>query len=369
MQALGAAFFEFSNGLASPLLQNRSAEERLHDLASALVSNRLFSEDALEAFAENGNDRGEGGSVEIDYVCARFVNHCHRHDQDNYHALVMLSQLGIICQLATFFARPPSTERTTGRLMIALDGPFLVDLMGFSGEERRTDAALTIKLAKERKAKIVVFAHSLDEARDVVRGVLLNDPHARFGPTAAALRSGSVSHAVLDAFVQTPRQVVENSKLVEEIILSNDRRLRASAEAFSEADWSALFGALSGWKDLPAERDCDSVKFVMRLRGGEVSRSVWAARVVMLTSNMRFAQLAKQVCVERELLDEAMAGPVISRFQLAALLWLAGGHKEKPEIASTQLLSAASAFLTRDKGLIQRVQAYAEGLEQGRMRL
>ena len=290
VSALRSAFLEFSEGLAGTLFHNLGAEERLHQLATALVTNRLFSTNSLEAFASVDND--ERPTDDIDYVCARFVRHCYRSDRPNYDALILLAQLGIICQLGTFFSRPPPTERVTGRLHLILDGPFLVDLLGFGGEDRRADAALTTKLARERKARIAVFAHSVDEARDVIRGVLLNDPALRFGPTAAALRNGSVSQAILDAFVQTPRQIVEGSKLVDEIISNNDRRLGSGAEFFDEDDWQVLFGLLSGWtKDLARRRDCDSVRNVMRLRRGAASSGVWGAGAVMLTSNLSFARI------------------------------------------------------------------------------
>lgn len=369
IEALRLAFFEFSESLAGNLFHNLGAEERLHQLATALVTNRLFSTDTLEAFASI-DDADEKPPTDVDYVCARFVRHCFRHDQGNFDALLVLAQLGIICQLGTFFSRPPPTERITGRLLLVLDGPFLVDLLGFGGEDRRADAALTVKLARERKARIVVFAHSVDEARDVIRGVLLNEPALRFGPTAAALRNGSVSQPMLDIFVQTPRQIVEGSKLVDEIISHNDRRLGTGAEFFDNEDWQVLFGNLSGWtKDLARKRDCDSVRDVMRLRKGASSSGVWGAGAVMLTSNLRLARISKQVSVDRDLIDPTSIGPVISRFQLAALLWWAGGSKEKTEIASAHLMASASAFLSRDGTLVRKVQQYALGVDTQRREL
>lgn len=365
---LRAAFLEFSSELAGDELRHLGAEERLHHLAQALVTNRLFSEDALEAFASTDEDASPPSG--IDYVCARFVRHCFRADRKSFDALASLSQLGIICQLGTFFARPPPTEKITGRLLVILDGPFLVDLLGFGGEDRRADAALTVKLARERKARIAVFAHSVDEARDVVRGVLTNEPALRFGPTAAALRNGSISQAILDAFVQTPRQIVEGTKLVDEIIASRDKRIVGGREYFDNDDWQALFGSLSGWtKDLARERDCESVRNVMRLRRGATSPSVWASGAVLLSSNLSLARISKQVCTARDLMEADAIGPVISRFQLAALLWWSGGSKEKSEIASVHLLAAASAFLSRDSQLIKKVQKYAFGVDRQRQEL
>ncbi len=367
--ALRSSFFDFCENIAGNLFHNLGPEERLHHLATALVTNRLFSTDSLEAFA-SVDDTDERPPGDVDYVCARFVRHCYRNDQANFNSLLVLAQLGIICQLGTFFSRPPPTERITGRLLLVLDGPFLVDLLGFGGEDRRADAALTIKLARERKARIVVFAHSVDEARDVIRGVLLNEPALRFGPTAAALRNGSVSQAILDVFVQTPRQIVEGSKLVDEIISHKDRRLGTGAEFFDDEDWQVLFGNLSGWtKDLAKRRDCDSVRDVMRLRRGASSGGVWGAGAVMLTSNLSLARISKQVSVDRNLIDATSIGPVISRFQLAALLWWSGGSKEKSEIVSAHLMASAAAFLSRDGTLVRKVQQYALGVDTQRREL
>lgn len=371
IDSLRASFFEFSSQMAGGLLANRNADERLHDLATALVSNRLFSEDALRELANSEPAEADAppDSQTIDYVCARYVKHCYLTERENYLALATLCQLGIVCQLATFFARPPPAEKVNRKLLVALDGPFLVDLLGFGGEDRRSDAELIIRLARKRKARVALFSHSLEEAQDIIRGTLTNEPSMRFGSIAAALRRGSVSQAILDAFVQTPRRIVEKTRLIDEFIEKDDRRFTGRNEYFDTDDWRSLYAALSTWKDLPRQRDCDSVRNVMRLRGDTAGNSVWNSQIVMLTSNQELARIAKQICVSRDILRPQDVGPVVSRFQIAALLWLDGAEDEKSEIVSTHLMAAASAFLTRDHVLVGRVQKYAWNVGKERKEL
>jgi hypothetical protein len=360
IESLKIAFDTFATDLAGSLLGNLNKDERLHQLAQALVSNRLFSEDALEAYASLEDREPDREQAGIDYVSARFVRHCYRNDRDSFRSLILLCQLGVVCNLASYFSRPQQANKSAAKLTVALDGPFLVDLLGFCGEDRRGDAELIVRLARQRKARILLFSHSLDEARDVVRGVLNNHPAQRYGPTAAALRSGAVRQATLDAFVQTPRQFVENLRAVDEIMGPGDRRLTAGREYFSDGDWQAFYATLSEWtNDLARRRDCDSVRNVMWLRNGHGDADIWKSQSILLTSNLRLARAARVFCIERDMLNEKHIPPVMSRGQLAALLWLSGGAEEKSEILTTHLLSAASAFLSRDRSLIERVQLYA----------
>ncbi len=377
IEHLQRSFFDFSERLSALFLHNLSSSDRLHALANALVTNRLFSIDALQDYASRGSiesnyDSPEGSNLtgkDFEYLCARFIKHCHDNDTRSFKALIVLSNIGIVTQLANFFHRRDDDIEKTGNPDLILDGPFLIDLIGLNGDTRRADAEIIVNSAKQRGCKIAAFRHSVNEAVDIVRAVKVNDPSTRYGPLAAAIRRGDISLEALDAFVTDPFGLVDRLKILDYMVDVNSKKNKWQEEDFSEEDWKAVYAKLAGWKDNARRRDCDSMMGVMRMRAGGISRSPWRAKYFLLTSNDALARYAKQACMDQGLIDQYEMGPAISRNEFAAILWLAGDKKNRLEIVTAHLLGAAQGLLARDRQLIERVKDYSENLSGERKHL
>ena len=352
------------------------SDSRLHALANSLVTNRLFSIDALEEYAERGqahaqeNDTPEPvAETDFDYLCARFIQWSSKHDAKSFGALVNLANLGIVTQLANFFHQRTDGIEKSGSPTIILDGPFLIDFIGLNGEVRRSDAALMIEAATEKGSRVWVFRHSILEAIDIVKAVVKSDAGERYGPLAIALRNKEVSLEALEAFISDPYGIVRRLAAVDKIFDIDGKNNRWEEDDFRDVDWQAAYAALMGWKDLARKRDCDSVLGVMRLRAGHLSRSPWDSQFFLLTSNAGLARLLKQACVAQGLMDSDQIGPAISRSEFAAILWLAGSLENRHEAVTSHLLAAAKGVLSRDRGLIKRVHQYAMNLNGSRKEL
>lgn len=377
IEHLQESFFAFTENVSSLFLHNVSAEDRLHALAVSLVTNRLFSIDALQEYAARGEIdipelSPEGSSLsgkEFEYLCARFIKHTHEEDQRSFTALLALANIGVVTQLANFFHKRTDDIEQTGSPDIILDGPFLIDLIGLNGGTRRADAEIVVDSARRQSCRIGAFRHSISEAVDIVKAVRLADPTRRYGPLAAALRNKQVSEETLDGFLDDPFGIVERMELLDFFIDVKSNRNRWQEDDFTEADWQAVYAKLSGWNDLPRRRDCDSVLGIMRIRAGAATRSPWRSKCFLLTSNEGLAQYAKQACVEQNLTNYDEVGPAISRNEFAAVLWLAGDKENKNEIVTTHLLSAAQGLLARDKQMIERLVEYTENLSGDDQRL
>ena len=365
---LQSAFSKFCDKISGLLLSQMSPERRLDNLARTLVTNRLFTQDALELYADTLSAEGvlafegveEGKSVEnFDYLCARFIKHTKRHDKKSYESLIRLASIGLISQLAIFFHKRRDSIEQSGKPTIFLDGPFLMDALGFCGEERRDDASIMVNLAKKKGCKIAVFEHSISEARDNVYAVINNDPIQRHGPTASAVRRGEIRTQTLQLFVRNRYEFVRNSGLIDEVVKSGARAIEVNSEYFTDEDETNFWGRLINWKnDIARERDANSVKCIMRIRKGSAHRNPWKNSAFLLTSNKLLQRLAHDFCVKANLIGELDVGPVITRQEFAALLWLAGDAENKAELSSARLMAAAQGVLARDKTLVERLVEY-----------
>lgn len=280
-----------------------------------------------------------------------------------------LALLGVVCRLGRFFGAPPPQKRAKASLRLFLDSPFLLDALGFTGKERLADAEMVIKQSRSLGVEVYLFPHSLDEAQQSIRGLLKTEAPFRFGPTATALRNGQVSTAILDAFIRTPDDFVQVLE-IKVLKFSEVKRLQKENESFDGDDWNALYARLSTWNNEAARKiDTDSVAFVQRLRVDDASTDPLQSKAIMLSSNPQFVRISKSVLNERGLVGTKQVGPVMSRYEYAAILWLNSDSSSKLKIASHQIMSASEDFLNQDRNLIEQVQRYAESVSKERKQL
>lgn len=376
IEHLKQSFFDFTESMSGLLLHNVSADQRLNDFATSLATNRLFSMSALQQYAEREltepvdySEKSGGISLQdFDYLCARFINHAHKNDEKSFNALLVLANIGVVTQLTNFFHNRTDTLEKTGSPILVLDGPFLIDYAGFNGEVRRADAALIVEAARQRGSKIWAFKHSVNEARDIVKAVVLSDPRERFGPLAVALRNGSVTVEILNGFLEDAFGMIGRLGIIDSFFDIKGNH-RWEEEDFNDADWQAVYAKLAGWNEIARRRDCDSILGIMRQRRGAATSNPWDSQLFLLTSNAVLATLVKKACVEQGILQADKVGPAISRNEFAAILWLAGDQNNKTEVVATHLLAAAQGMLARDKGMIDKVKEYTENLEVNRREL
>jgi hypothetical protein len=370
-------YYEYANSLFPLLVSGLSDADLIEELATALVQNSLFSLKSISDFSEDGGfadgDNGPARSMKAratpDILAAKFIRHVKKDDTRAFNALVNLAQLGVVCRLGRFFGAPPPQKRAKTSLRLFLDSPFLLDALGFCGKERLADADLVLKQSRSLGVEIYLFPHSLDEAQQSIRGLLRTEAPFRFGPTSTALRNGQISIAMLDAFIRTPDDFVQALE-IKTLKYSEVKRLQKANESFNVDDWNALYAKLSTWNNEAARKiDADSVAFVQRLRVDDVSTDPLQSKAIMLSSNPQFVRLSKSVLDDRGLVGSKQVGPVMSRFEYAAVLWLNSDSSNRIKIASHQIMSASEDFLNQDRNLIEQVQRYAESVSQERKQL
>lgn len=362
------SFWRFSEDLAALFLHNMDAEGRLHQLAILIASNQLFSHDSLSEYAERATSTSKiVDSEDFEYVSAKFILWAKKADDRSFKALSILANLGVVTQLASFFHRRTDGVEKTGSPTIILDGPLLLDIAGFNGPDRHHDTQLLLELAHNRGCKVWIFRHSVYEAKDIVKAVLMSAPGERFGPLALALRNKQVSQDALQLFLDDPVGITERMGVCDRILDVNPDKFKTNSDSFTEEDWRSIYGALSGWKsDLARARDSDSVAGVMRLRDSHASKNPWDTRYLLLTSNVLLAQIVTTVCSQLDLTREDDIGPLIARSEFAALLWLSGDPANKREIVSSHLMAAAQGVLAQDRRLVERLKEYSANVSAER---
>ena len=186
----------------SPLTAIPISQEEYEDiLIEWLVYVEAFSEDSID-FTQSFrmDDNGTMRTVldvpntttlsdEQKFLCARFVQHELENDTSTSETLARIASIGLLTEVVQDFVRPTDpVERTD--LVVYLDAPIALELLGVSGRAARENTVPIVKELQRIGAQVRIFAQSLDEMRTALTAVLRNPRPT--GPTAQALARGEV---------------------------------------------------------------------------------------------------------------------------------------------------------------------------------
>lgn len=147
-------------------------------------------------------------SAEEDYLCARFVKHLQSTNGPLFESLVKIAAVALVTEVALDIRSPSAANRPTSPVIVFIDAPLVMTLLGLSGQQRLENARYIFSHLKTLKHSLCVFGHSCDEIRDNLRGLLNTPLHNRFGPTAEAMRRGEVKEEYVTAVLANTEHFV-----------------------------------------------------------------------------------------------------------------------------------------------------------------
>lgn len=374
LSSIATQFGDFVTHL-SPLTTFDKSEEELADiLVEWLISIDAYTEDVLlrhvtkvaptEGILELNMELEDSSTLENEekYLCARFVKHMFDNSSPFIPALCKIASIGLLTEVVQDFQKPITSVSKTN-IVISLDAPVALDLLGVSGNLAAENIRPIINKLQEIGAKARIFRVSVDELRQALEAVLKRVPAERTGPTADALRRNEVLEAYVREVARDPDSALGkwNIRVVERTL----DQFPNEHEHFSREDYESLFAKMTWHLEIPRrERDTTVITLIMRMRRGHHSPDLFGTRQILITRNGALAQSARRFCVENELMPRNGIGPAIHQRQLATAVWLRTGlqNEQQEDVPRRYLLAACERVLALKKNVVDQVRLTAKGL-------
>ena len=298
-------------------------------------------------------------SDEAKFLCARYVQHAIKTDPHASEVLARIASIGLLTEVVQDFVKP-STPVETSNLVVYLDAPVAMELLGVSGALARENTLPIISELQRIGANIRIFGQSIDEIKNSLVAVLQNPRPT--GPTAHALMRLEV---LRDYVVEVSR---DPAPFLEELDVQIDYRTLEKFPSqhayFTEEQRSELFGAFTFQQNMQArDHDADITTFVMRQRSGYEDRDLFKSRFLVLTRNGLLAQLVRTKCIAIGALAPNVVPPVVHRRVLAAAMWLRTGlGAQDLEVPKRMLLASCESVLAIRPGVVDAVKKLTDAL-------
>lgn len=367
---------EFSNFIkaVSPLTAFAKSTTDLSEiLVEWLISIDAYTEDVLKQKAlQTTYIEGQIGltvsvqdsgslSSEERYLCARFVKHLFDVKSPFVTELCRLASIGLLTEVVQDFHKPTSQVNRT-QLIVYLDAPVALDLLGVSGTEAASNIRPIIKTLQEIGTTVRIFRASVQELQRALDAILKRPAYERTGPTAEAIRRNQV----LEAFV---RQIAldPETALLDHRVTVIDRDLTQfpnEHQFFTEEAYEDFYASLNWHHEIRRrEHDAIIIAQVIRMRGGKSARDIFQTKHILITRNALLCQSARKFGIDHNILEPNSVGPAIHQRQLAAAVWLRTGLSGmQQEIPRHYLLAACERVLELKKGVVDQVRLVARSL-------
>lgn len=367
---------EFKKFIAviSPLTTyDKTPEQLVEMLVEWLISVDAYNEESLKQQFKHVEKMGNTWSLadlipedssplspEDKYLCARFTKHLADSNSPDIGDLCKLASIGLLTEVVQDFNKPV-TAINQSDLIIYLDAPVAMDLLGLSGNQAKANVDLILNELLRIGCKIRMFRVSIEELRRVLRAILSRNQIERTGQTAMAIRRGELNERYAAEVRDDPDHFLEqlNIGIVDQTLA----QFPGQHSFFTGDQYNALEAAVTWHADpKPREHDATTVTLVMRRRGEVRSRDLFKAKHIFVTRNGYLAQLARRFCIDSGLIGNAQMPPAIHQRQLATLAWLRTGLSHNSEVPKRYLLAACERVLSIKRGVVEKARAEAKKL-------
>lgn len=361
LQEIVAAFQAFARGLNDLLHHQRGDGEALDILVRFLVT--------LDVSVNHAVDRGasypellkdltpETTHLHADerYLCARFVDHVSKSDEQMFAKLTKLASVGMLTEVVQDFVEPHTGDARSG-LTLVLDAPLALAALGVSGTQAQRDVQLNVDAARQLGCSIIVFEESCNEMTRILRSTLGTPRQNRHGPTHSAIVKGQVKEQFVAAVQHDPEKALRQIGItVRQLTLTGMPSLHVHfpQELFNE------FQAAINWRQGYPEavrHDATAMTLTCRLREGGRATDIFENRFVFVTNNGAFSRLARAFAIDHDLIQERHCPPVVQHSALAVAAWLRTGFGASSDIPMAHLLAYCERVLNVKKEVVEKAR-------------
>ena len=293
------------------------------------------------------------------FLCARYVDHAIENDPSSAEVLTRIASIGLLTEVVQDFIQP-TAKVDRSDLVVYLDGPIAMDLLGVSGKRARANILPILSELQQIGAKVRIYQKSVEEVARSLHAVL-NNPSAT-GPTAQAILRGDVIKEFVHEVAANPEAFLTKENV--RVAHRTDDQFPAEIGYFPQEHRDGIYASLN-FQQNPTAREHDSavVSYVMQQRKGKMSRDLFRSKFILLTRNGLLSQLSRRKCIELGALRPNYVPPVVHRRVLATAVWLRTGLGEQGlEVPKRLLLASCEQVLAVRPGVVNAVRDLTEQL-------
>lgn len=372
LRGIAIKFKDFTRNL-SPLT---SVTMELEDYENILVEWLLY----VEAFSDKSIDFStslkpdETGQIrqqvtvpattsltdEQRFLCARFVKHSLSQDEGTAEAISKIASIGLLTEVVQDFVKPlTSVERTD--LVVYLDAPVALELVGVSGRAAQENTAPLIAELVRIGAQLRIFGQSVEEMKRNLQSMLKNERPV--GPTAQALRRQEVMREYVVQVAHDPIPILEKYDV--KVAYRTLEQTPSEHLFFTKENYEDFLSSLTYSESMIGrEHDADITTFTIRQRRGHADRDLFKSKCIVVTRNGLLAQLSRRKCDDFGLLPRGAIPPVIHRRALTTAIWLRTGMGGlNLNIPKRMLLASCERVLELKPAVVNAVKRVVDSLD------
>ncbi len=296
---------------------------------------------------------------EEQFLCARFVQHVLEQDHGGAEILARIASIGLLTEVVQDFIKP-STSVDKTNLVVYVDAPVAMELIGVSGSASKDNIEPIINELIRMGASVRIFGQSIEEIKHNLEAVLRNPRPT--GPTAQALIRREVIREYVVSASQNPERILEEFG-----IRPTYRTLEQTPSEhkfFSAEHRNDLYARLRYAENSHArDHDADITTFTVRQRSGRTSSDLFQSHAVILTRNGLLAQIVRQQFREIEGGASNLIPPVVHRRAFATAMWLRTGMGASDlSIPKRMLLASCERVLAIRPGVVDAVKRLTDAM-------
>lgn len=303
------------------------------------------------------------------YIVSKFIKKCQIEDKLTYQLII---DLAVSYLYTSAIAYGGGDERTRldcyKDLIIYLDTPFVLRVLGLNGEEMKDASIAMINQLYDMNCRFFVFSHTYDEVFQILRDCCkwIESPQYDSFLASYALRT-FVEKKFTKADVQEYMDLLENKLKYYKIQIDDtdyysgkyyggdvDETEIANSIIKVYKDTSTYFDEYN--KRATIEYDSKSLSKILKLWENRYSRTYKQAKYVFLTTNSTLAYVTR-------LFDEKMnpsaknnVYPCITDVFLGTNIWLGAPINRLEEFSEKKLLADCMSLIEPSEALIRKLQ-------------
>ena len=373
LQAVAKGFKDFITDISPLTKYDHSVDELADILVEWIVSVDAFSEDILQEEAISVANTGSTLSMSVEipdvsnlssedkYICARYVKHLFETESPYTKFLCELSSVGLLTEVVQDFIKPTSDIENID-LIIYLDAPVAMELLGVSGADAAENIRNLVDMAKKIGVTFRIFEQTKEEIKTALSALLKRNSSDRTGPTATALRKKETTEAFVSSLSRDPTFALDEYDVT--TINRTLDQFPSQHKYFTNDQYLNLISKINWHLEIsPREHDASLVCQISRMRQGFSSNDLFKSKHVILTKNAPYSAVARKFSIENQLFGRNSTSPVLHQRQLATMLWLRAGSLDGvSEIPKRHLLSACEKVLELKKSVIDNLKAIKKAL-------
>ena len=371
LRAVSEQFQAFAQELSPLTSIPRTVEEFEDILIEWLLYIEAYSEKNLEFTIRTTKDASGTLRQVVDvprttnlkdeerFLCARFVESAVNSDPKAAETLARIASIGLLTEVVQDFVKPV-TPVETSNLVVYLDAPVAMELLGVSGKAARENTEPVVAELKRIGANVRIYGQSIHEISHILAAVLDNTQPT--GPIAQALARGDVMREFVAQVAADPEAYLEAAGIG--VTHRTLEHMPSEQAYFTENHRTDIYSALNFQRNPHArEHDATVTTLVMRQRRGHEDRDIFKSRFLLMTRNGLFAQIVRRRCSEMELLSPSSIPPVVHRRVLTASMWLRTGLGTNDlEVPKRLLLANCERVLAIRPGVVDAVKKLTDEL-------